>query len=575
MLKKYILFFITFFLFININSVIGETYAVTKTDDTNDGICNEDCSLREAVTTINKNKYDNEQFDIILPAGEFNISTYGELILSPTDDIDDPEMNIRIFGAGTNQTIITGDNKNRIFKFIYIDYNSFTIELSDLTLKNGYAVDNGGAIAIVGADTLLLDNVNFENNYSVQNGGAIYSNSVYETEINYTNFSNNTATQNGGAIYFDLSTELEAAITNTRFINNTATQNGGAIYFSSYEKDLEIYSADLTNLLFFENQATNGGAIFNNLSTVNLSFNTFYNNSAAEQGSAIYQENAQVNLYSNVIYSNTEKSNCFNNGINNYLSAGYNIENQNTCNLNQLTDLISTDPLLDEQAAPTIQSLTINKIPYSNCLDYSSLDSSYHKNYIRYDLNDKLRISQCDIGCYEYWPDQNLQVTSITSDNNQNATFYYNNGTQNTYQIFTDSSINKLLIEQYNENLAVAFSATGKDISLINLYDGAIFDSDIFSRQEMENRLFHIVNNNEGAFIVVLAKNIKKDLLKISLFKVYNQRLKLHKSVTKIFNKEKIVIANSEIRSSKIIFRNKNNKIISQFKINYSLKKIK
>jgi CSLREA domain-containing protein len=57
------------FLCIPISSVYAATYTVTKTADTNDGICNADCSFREAVAVANSHA-GNDEIDFAIPTSD-------------------------------------------------------------------------------------------------------------------------------------------------------------------------------------------------------------------------------------------------------------------------------------------------------------------------------------------------------------------------------------------------------------------------------------------------------------------------------------------------------------------------
>jgi CSLREA domain-containing protein len=56
--------------------VKAPTLSVTKTADTNDGICDIDCSLREAILTANSTTGDDT---IVLPAGSYVLTIGGSL----------------------------------------------------------------------------------------------------------------------------------------------------------------------------------------------------------------------------------------------------------------------------------------------------------------------------------------------------------------------------------------------------------------------------------------------------------------------------------------------------------------
>ena len=63
-------------------SPFATTFPVTKTADTNDGTCDPDCSLREAINAANTNPGAD---DVPVPAGTY-LLTLGQLVVS--DDVE-------------------------------------------------------------------------------------------------------------------------------------------------------------------------------------------------------------------------------------------------------------------------------------------------------------------------------------------------------------------------------------------------------------------------------------------------------------------------------------------------------
>jgi len=580
------IFFIIAFIILGCLSMVysasADTFTVTKTADTNDGICDSDCSLREAVAAANQNNSDDETIDIILPTGEFNISTFGVFNLSPIYGEDDPEMEINIIGSGINETIIDAANLSGIFNFIYQDYNSFTIRLSDLTVKNGFSAINGGAINILNADALYLDNVNFENNHAAANGGAIYTTGVYEYLIKNSNFINNSAI-NGGVIYFSLNEQLNmlgGAIINSKFDSNQANGgNGGAVYFEKFSDHMYGETNDFINTLIINNQAVAGAAIFTDNAALNISFNTFYNNSA-EQGNALYNNDAEINLYSNIITSASEQSNCGNNTAKIY-SAGYNIENKNDCNLINATDIINTDPLLDSTAQLTINSPGINRVGYADCWDYYSLhrhtlanggDGSYSHYFIRYDRQNRLRIHNCDIGSEEFWPEPGLAVASVNGEKNK-VQVSYNNQTTATYRIFHTTVQKNSLVAMYDTNVGIALSPTGKKISVFNLYDGAVYDRDLISNNVRTERRLEIFNTKYERYIFIIQKNNRNVLM--TIVSLDTDFMQMEKISTKILTDQNVSLKKSSLTNNIFTLKNKKGKTIAKYRLNYQISKIK
>ena len=85
-------------------SALNAIFVVTKTADTNDGTCDADCSLREALTAANALAgHDN----ITLPAGTYTLTLPGIEDLNASGDLD-VTGSVSINGAGVATTIING-----------------------------------------------------------------------------------------------------------------------------------------------------------------------------------------------------------------------------------------------------------------------------------------------------------------------------------------------------------------------------------------------------------------------------------------------------------------------------------
>jgi CSLREA domain-containing protein len=113
-------------------SIQADTFQVTKTADTNDGTCDLDCSLREAVGAANANAGAD---DVLLPAGYYQLDTGSPPLgqISVLDDVD-------IAGAGPASTII--DNSNQLHSAFSI-WPSVIANISDVAIQNGYIGSDG------------------------------------------------------------------------------------------------------------------------------------------------------------------------------------------------------------------------------------------------------------------------------------------------------------------------------------------------------------------------------------------------------------------------------------------------
>ncbi len=121
---------------------------VTKKADTNDLVCDTDCSLREAVFTAGL----NFGTDTIT----FAPNVFGTIMLGGTEiPINNQSVNI-VGYTKANTLTVSGGDKSRIFKL-----NNATVNISGLTLTDGKVVEpNGLGGAILGSSSnLTLDRV--------------------------------------------------------------------------------------------------------------------------------------------------------------------------------------------------------------------------------------------------------------------------------------------------------------------------------------------------------------------------------------------------------------------------------
>jgi predicted outer membrane repeat protein len=150
---------------------------------------------------------------------------------------------------------------------------SYTLSISDSTLTDNTATDEGGAVLILGS--LIVSGSTMTGNSTQASGGALW---VQRTSsIEDSTFSTNSADYSGGAI------RGYGTITSTRstFVNNTAYE-GGAIYgFRDYGEGGRV---EVSNSTFMTNQATRSGAEGGAINAYNgeVLFSTFVNNTASE-----------------------------------------------------------------------------------------------------------------------------------------------------------------------------------------------------------------------------------------------------------------------------------------------------
>ncbi len=160
-------------------------------------------------------------------------------------------------------TILDGEGDGTV---IDLEGNGI-VELTDLTIRNGYAENGGGGYRGRGNQLLILDNVRFEGNQAPKDGGAIRI----------------LAEEEGSVVIEDGSSA------NVQFIDNHAGVNGGAISISG----AEFASFSPGGWVFEGNSAgVHGGAVSVESGTLASMYGDFVatGNSAGVDGGALYLE---------------------------------------------------------------------------------------------------------------------------------------------------------------------------------------------------------------------------------------------------------------------------------------------
>ncbi|HMF07668.1 MAG TPA: choice-of-anchor Q domain-containing protein, partial [Thermoanaerobaculia bacterium] len=243
------------------------TFVVTKTADTNDGVCNAtNCSLRDAIIAANTNPGPDV---ITLPAGTYLLTIPGapedQAATGDLDILDDLTIN----GAGAATTIVDGGALDRVFQV----FDGVTAVFNGITIRNGSGVLSGGGVWSTGSN-LTLNGCVVTGNQSISQGGGVYASTVTLTN---TTISNNTAGNLGAGVYADNLTMAGSTVTG----NQTPSGSGGGIYVDS---DATISGSVITN----NTSGSRGGGIYvtggESLQTVSIADTTISNNTAFGDG---------------------------------------------------------------------------------------------------------------------------------------------------------------------------------------------------------------------------------------------------------------------------------------------------
>ena len=275
------------------------TFPVTKTTDTADGVCDADCSLREAIIAANAAGGPDT---ITLPAGTYILTLAGpdSEDASANGDLD-ITSDVTITGAGSATTIVDGNSTNRVFE-IFVGPVSF----SGLTVRNGLAAGFGGGINNRSTSTVTITNSIISNNQASGFGGGINNNGAGTVSISNSSVTGNTALGSnfGGGINNNFNGTLN--VTNTVVSGNTAGGFGGGGINNN-----DSGAATVTGSTISGNTAQNGGGISNNsggsltLTDSTVSGNTGTNTSTPGGGGVLNNSSGPMTITGSTISGNT------------------------------------------------------------------------------------------------------------------------------------------------------------------------------------------------------------------------------------------------------------------------------
>jgi hypothetical protein len=233
-------------------AVHAAAYQTTTRFDTFDGVCDADCSLRDAVAASNA----NPGADVILlqavpqESGLHVLSLVGpDEDLGASGDLDVAAgEELTILGAGANPTVIDGFGffgNDRVF-----DVRG-SLTLVDVIVRNGAPFGSGGAIRNSGRLTLINCQVTGSRTNGFGFGGGIYSDGAgSELTLRHTVVLANRAEGGGGGIAVGGRLSVASAIIRG---NESLQDFGGGAYLFSEAR------ADFSNVDIASNRAAIAG----------------------------------------------------------------------------------------------------------------------------------------------------------------------------------------------------------------------------------------------------------------------------------------------------------------------------
>jgi CSLREA domain-containing protein len=201
-------------------------FNVTKTADTNDGTCDGDCSLREAITAANAAV---GGATVNVPAGTYVLTVNTALTQDDSNAEGDLDItgNVTLMGAGPGQTVVNG-NGPALHDHVIQVLDPAVATISGVTVTNGFSTaedggrDDGGGIH-VDDGTLNLSNAVITGNHADDYAGGLDVDG--EASVHDVTIADNDALGGGGGV----EVEGSASLTNVTISGNRAAQEGGGI----------------------------------------------------------------------------------------------------------------------------------------------------------------------------------------------------------------------------------------------------------------------------------------------------------------------------------------------------------
>ncbi len=279
---------------------------------------------------------------------------------------------------------------------------------------DGFTVDGDGTGTVfsVSADTAVaMHNLTITGGAasagpSNDQGGGIYN----QGDLSLTAVSiTNSSAESGGGLYSEGSVMVEAST----FSGNSANGAGGGAYIVS---DGGTSTFFVGNVTFSGNTAAQGGAIAADATTgsadIGLGFVTLSGNSAGN-GSALFANSGSTfTIGSSIVDGDPVSDQCVTNG-GSFVSVGYNISSDASCNLSLDTDLANTDPGLAALAlnAPGTTA-THALLPSSPAINHIPNAANGCGDRVTTDQRGEGRPfpggGMCDVGAYEAQFDPDL-----------------------------------------------------------------------------------------------------------------------------------------------------------------------
>ncbi len=258
------------------------------------------CNIREAVQAANSD----------VKVGGCDAGTPGLDLIgigARTIELEDELLitdSLWLIGEGESKTVISGQMQHRIFR---VDMRSEggVFALTGMKLSKGKA-DDGGAVYIHDAASVVLDSIRLSDNQA-RKGGGVYFRVVRrndQMEIKNTAWIQNRADQTGGALHMSDVNGYEqygsVMIADSLFMMNASAGAGGAI-------DLGVNRMQITGTDVSHNVSSIGGGLrLLQVARAEIESSSFIQNHAAVEAGGLYiQAAGDVTIANSTIAENS------------------------------------------------------------------------------------------------------------------------------------------------------------------------------------------------------------------------------------------------------------------------------
>ncbi|WP_020405612.1 CSLREA domain-containing protein [Hahella ganghwensis] len=241
---------------------LAQTFHVTKMDDTFDGTCDGDCSLREAIQHANQTPGQDtiylgpETYLLSIPQDVKTDEVFYDENNNETDDFDITD-DVVIVGRSMDDTIVKGTTRGRVFHVV-----SGKVRFKNLTITGGNSPFNGGGLLNSGETELYRSKLQLnklsEPDYANEfpKGGGIANDGtlrIYYSRIVENGIVNPEKSGQGGGVY----NSGRLIVRDSVFKENTVAGGGYEEVTGGALANGGV--ADIRRSLFYQNQTLSTG----------------------------------------------------------------------------------------------------------------------------------------------------------------------------------------------------------------------------------------------------------------------------------------------------------------------------